>query len=262
MIGKTLFHIWGPFSIQSYGFFIVMGIVISTWLLLKNPRRHTIISTEQFNHTLIVSIVSGIIGGRILYLLEEPPLNFIDSLKIWEGGLSSLGSILGILIVLPIYLKYIKVPIFKFFDLLAIYTPLMQSIARLGCFFAGCCHGMSTTVPWAVIYKDTNSIAPLHKAIHPTQLYSSIALLITFLLMFFIFSNILKKPGQLISTYLIIGSIERFSIDFLRGDRSFLAKQGILSLFSVHQWISILIIILGFLALLTIQKFSKKYKYL
>ena len=83
----------------------------------------------------------------------------------------------------------------------------------------------------------------MHIALHTTQLYSSLLLFIIFLSMYFVFQKIVKKPGQLICIYLILASMERFAVDFWRGDRIFF-NQNSLSLmltrtFSIHQLIAV-----------------------
>jgi len=256
---KELLHIWGPFSIQSYGFFMVLGIAMATWLFMRNPKRKTILSSDQFSKIITFTIFVAIIGGRLLYIFEDNSTikNFWDIFKIWEGGLSSLGSLISILLCVPAYLKYLKIPVINFLDLASIYAPIVESCARLGCFFAGCCYGIETTAPWAVVYTNQGAGAPLYKAIHPTQLYSSFAALLAFIIMRFIFWKKLQKPGQLITAYLMLTSIARFSIDFLRGDRTFFTNTGVLSFLSTSQWISLLITLFSFTTLLLIQKFTK-----
>jgi len=258
-MSKEILHIWGPFSIQSYGLFVVIGLVISICLFLKDPKRKNIISYDNFSKVIVLTVFSAIIGGRILYLIEDFSAisNFWDIFKLWEGGLSSIGSIVAILTVLPIYLKKLKVPFIQFLDLAAIYAPLLESSARIGCFLAGCCYGKETLLPWAVVYTDPTSVAPLHQALHPTQIYSSIAALAIFFLMKFVFAKKLKRSGQLIFSYLMLTSIARFSIDFLRGDQTFFTKTGIISLLSTSQWLSLLICAISFTTIVTIQNVSK-----
>jgi len=259
-MSKELLHIWGPFSIQSYGLFVVIGLAISIWLFLKDPKQKQIISYDNFSKVIVVTIFSAIAGGRILYLIEDygSIASFWDIFKLWEGGLSSIGSILAILIVIPIYLRRLDVPFMPFLDLAAIYAPLLEASARIGCFFAGCCYGKPTNLPWAVVYTDPATVAPLHTAIHPTQIYSSLVALLIFFLMKFVFSKKLKKSAQLAFSYLMLTSIARFSIDFLRGDQTFFTKTGIFSLLSTSQWLSLLLCAISCISIVSIQTFAKK----
>ncbi|HZW60783.1 MAG TPA: prolipoprotein diacylglyceryl transferase [Candidatus Babeliales bacterium] len=234
---RTLVHLYGPFSIHSFGLMIALGLLVFTWLVLRHQGRKKIISSEQLIDVLLIGVVTATIGGRALYIFAEGA-RWDDLLCFWNGGFSILGTVLSLLIVLPWYLYSRSIPILPFFDLVALYAPLMQAISRTGCFFAGCCYGLQTQVPWAIVYSDSESIAPLGTALHPTQLYSSIALLSIFLFLYYICQPLFKKPGQIVSLYLILISIERFSVDFFRGDQEFFANPS-LQLFSINQWIAL-----------------------
>ena len=239
-----ILHICKDLYINSFGLMIVIGIFTSMWLIRRDPRRKKIITIDQLNNILFFGIISSVVGGRIILVLTDP--NEIEStyqmLAFWRGGYSILGSVIANIIVFPIVLHFYKISIPKFFDLICTYMPLMQSISRIGCFLAGCCHGKTTNLPWAVTYNDQYSAAPLGISIHPTQLYSSIFLFCIFLFLYFANKHIFTKTGQITKWYLILMSIERFTIDFLRDDRVF-PKNKMLDMFSNHQWMSILIII-------------------
>lgn len=259
-MSKEILHIWGPFSIQSYGLFVAIGIALAIWLFLKNPKRKHIITHDNFSKVIVLTVCSAIIGGRILYLIEDCSsiASFWDFFKIWEGGLSSLGSIIAVLLVLPLYLRRLRVPLVPFLDLAAIYAPLIESVARIGCFLAGCCYGKETIVAWAVTYTNHDCLAPLYKPLHPTQIYSSIAALAIFALMKWVCSKKLVESGQLILSYLMLTSIARFSIDFLRADQTFFATTGLFSILSTSQWISLLLCAISCTTIVVIQVFSKE----
>lgn len=94
----TLLHIYGPFSIHSFGLMIALGLFVCTWLLKRDRACNTLISEETLLDTLIVGIISGTVGGRLLYCLSSPPMeHWIDYVKIWDGGFSILGTIIAIL---------------------------------------------------------------------------------------------------------------------------------------------------------------------
>ncbi len=188
----------------------------------------------------MMSILAGCIGGRLLEVISEPLLypHWYDWFALWQGGFSVLGSIIGIIITLPFYLKKIHVPIIPLFDLVAIYAPLCQSIARLGCFTAGCCYGVATHGICAVIYTNPHTLAAHGIPIHPTQLYSSALLFGIFLFMYFIAQKICTKNGQLFTTYLILAALERFVVDFWRADRIMISNM-----MSFHQLVALCIII-------------------
>jgi phosphatidylglycerol:prolipoprotein diacylglycerol transferase len=216
-----LIHIYGPFGIQSYGLFIALAIVITIAAIRRDKRFAQLHLEPVYLNITVVSIIAACVGGRLLDVLSDSVsyTHWYDALALWNGGFSVLGAILGIITIAPLYLRKINIPILPTCDLVAIYAPLLQAIARLGCFTAGCCYGTPTHSFLSVIYTNTESFAPYGIVIHPTQLYSSVFLLSIFLFIYFVGQKLFKKPGQLFSLYLALVSAERFVVDFWRADR-------------------------------------------
>lgn len=203
---------------------------------------------------MVYGIASGGIGARLLWLFSN--LNEINNpleiASIWEGGLSVLGSIIGVLCMLTVYLSRHKIPLLPFLDLIATYAPLLQSIARLGCFFAGCCYGKICTQAWGIVYTDLGSFAPLNQALHPTQLYSAGALFALFILLVFMARNLSLRTGSIFSFYLAGAGLERFVVDFFRADQEWL--PGGLRLFSLHQCIALGLVACGLVIYILIAR--------
>jgi phosphatidylglycerol:prolipoprotein diacylglycerol transferase len=235
-----LIHLHGPLGIHSYGLFIALGIIVGIAAARYNKRFTQLHLENTFLDIIMVSILAGVIGGRLLEIISEPFLypHWYDWFAFWQGGYSILGTIIGIIIVVPLYLKKINVPIVPLFDLAAIYAPLCQSIARLGCFTAGCCYGITTNSIFAVIYTNPTSLAPCHTPIHPTQLYSSVVLMSIFFCIYFIGQRICKKNGELFTMYLTLAGLERFFVDFWRADRIMIGN-----FLSFHQIVALCIIV-------------------
>lgn len=257
---RELCHIWGPFSIYSYGLAIAIGVIVFTYFALRHPWRSQIISQDKFIEIVALGLIIGILGGRILFILNSFHRfdHWTEIFDLWSGGLSILGSIIAILIVIPCYLHYLKIPILKFFDLAALFAPLIHAIARLGCFMAGCCYGKPTNLPWAITYTDQLSDAPLHIPLHPTQLYMSASYFIIFLFFYFVLQKRLKTPGLLLLAYLMSESVLRFSIDFLRDDREYFAWDTTHYL-TAHQWIALGIFVISLGGLL-LMRYTNKAK--
>lgn len=237
---RELIHIYGPFSIYSYGVAIAIGLLMFMWLMQQHPQFKKLNLAQHFASIMSIGVLAGFVGGRLLEILSTPEgsLNFSNFFEFWKGGFSILGTIICVLITLPIYLHYANIPIVPFLDLVAINAGILQSIARTGCFFAGCCYGIPTKVAWAVCYTDPNTSAPLGILMHPTQLYSSAIFFGIFLLMYFVLQYKLTKPGQLASIYLMFASSERFFVDFLRANRVFVSIKA-WSIFSINQWVAL-----------------------
>lgn len=253
-MNPSLFHIYGPIYIQSYGLAIAVGLIIFIWLIQKHPRFKQLHLEQSFTDILFVGIIAGIVGGRLLYILTEGPVtSWVDVIAIWQGGFSILGTIIAILLVVPWYIRYRNVPILPFFDLIAIHAGLLQAISRLGCFCAGCCYGSATYMPWGVCYTDPHSFAPLGVVIHPAQLYSVIGLLCIFLFMYYVAQKRLHFSGQLASCYVMLESIERFIVDFWRADQVYFYWDTY-HILSANQIIAMMLSILGFTGMIYFTK--------
>ena len=233
-----LFHIYGPVWIQTYGVMIAFGFFAFLFLSLRHPIRKKYLSQEQYLNLLFIGLASGIVGGRILYIIANPKefaSNWIEAFYPWIGGFFVLGSILGVLITVPLYLRCTKTPILPLLDLASLYAPVFQAIARFGCLGAGCCYGAAApTLWWAITFAHPDSSAPCNVALHPTQLYTSIASLVIFFILRASAKKLLATPGTLLFFYLILENMSRITIDFWRGDR----HPFVASLFNGHAQLS------------------------
>ena len=258
MMRRELLHLCGPFSIYSYGLAIAIGLMVFTMLCLKNKTITRIISTEKFIETVGLSLIVGLSGARILYLLNSWHRieSFGEIFAVWSGGLSALGGIIAILIIIPWYLKYIKVPALPLLDVAALNAPLLHAISRLGCFMAGCCYGRPSNVFWAITYTDVDSEAPMNIPLHPTQLYTALLLLITFFIFRYIIYKRVTTPGFMLMIYLMAEAIIRFSMDYVRDDIEYFTWDT-RHIFSAHQWISIAMFCTS-LAGMVILRYTKK----
>lgn len=256
-------HIYGPLYLNCYGLAIFCGILAFSYLIERNKNFELLFPKDKFSNFLLWSILIAIAGGRILYLVEDYSsfVDVFDIFKIWQAGYSFLGSLIALSIFVPLYLRKLNVNIVPFLDLICIYAPLLHSISRIGCFCAGCCHGMPTNMFWGITYTHPDVLIPdVFKfiKIHPTQLYSTLILFLIFCLMYFVYQHKFKIAGQLTSIYLMLATVERFFVDFLRSDQEFFSLP-ILKILSMHQWISVLIFGVAFIWFIKIT-FTKSSK--
>ncbi len=215
---------------------IALGLFTFLYLAVRHPRRKKIMSAETFYEVGFVGLALGIVGGRLLFAIMAPEIyagHWHEVLFPWQGGFSLLGTIIAVVGGLPLYFRRRGVPILPTLDLAAIYAPLLQSISRIGCFLAGCCYGSACNLAWAVRYTHPDSLAPLGVFLHPTQLYSSLASFTIFIVMRFALDARLKKPGQLIFSYLCLEGLARFTVDFWRSDQTGAYQLLALGIFGV-----------------------------
>lgn len=241
---SELVHIYGPFSIHSFGVMIALGLLLFVWVAGKHSLRIHTMSLDQFMDLITIGILSGVIGGRLLYVLVEwhSLAHWYDIFAVWQGGFSLLGTVITCGLVVPVYLRIKGIALWPTLDLIGVHAPLLQGISRIGCFFAGCCYGR----PLAGV--------PLLSC-HPTQLYSACMLIAIFFVLRLLYRTGKMRQGQLFGLYLVLMSSERFFVDFFRADQEFLSYAS-LSFFSLHQLISILLGSIGIIICATATKNS------
>jgi len=190
-------------------------------------------------------IFVGYFSARIFsFLFDQRPLSdLLDIVKFWEPGFSILGCIIGIVLVLFLHVYKYRVQGLKLLDRLAIYAPLIQAFGRIGCFFAGCCHGKIVQSTWAIVYTHPESAALLYVPLYPAQLCSSFILFGIFALFYFVLQYRFKTPGILACFYLCIASLERFLLDFVRYD--YVGSSVGLVMLSQQQILALIMMCLG-----------------
>ena len=258
----------GPILIYSYGLMIGIGVILAMWLSEKNGKKEGLNPLKILDLMLVVFLAS-VVGGRLARVSldwSDYVSNPLKIFKIWEGGFDFYG---GLILALPIgiwYLQRNKLPVLNTIDLVITYVPLAHAFGRVGCFLEGCCYGTLTTVPWAVRFPKWFSArdgiigtpafiqhvnmhliepsATFSLPVHPTQVYSSLCLFIIFFILV-----ILRKykhfNGEILSAYFIFYSIDRFFMEFLRGD----AKKIFFGI-SLYQLCSIAFFIIGITAMI------------
>jgi phosphatidylglycerol:prolipoprotein diacylglycerol transferase len=252
-MSPILFHL-GRFPIYAYGFFIAVGFVAATVLAALRIRKSNIkISFENGIDLFFYKVLSAFLGSRILYVL----LNFdffrqhpLQMFKIWGGGLVFYGGLIPAAMVSFWVMKRRRLPVWKLADLISPLIALGLSFGRIGCFLAGCCYGKETSLPWAVVFRNPDSLARLNVPLHPTQLYDAA----NGLVLFFFLTWVEKRKtfdGQTFWFFLFLYAMTRFFIEIFRGDpRGFLFAD----LLSTSQVIGILLAIFSLCMLFYMKK--------
>jgi len=177
---------------------------------------------KHVENLFLICVLSAIVGSRMFHVLfEEPRYYFSNPMKIyavWEGGYTLFGGILTAMLGMFLYCRWKKLEFFQYGDIAAPTTAIGICIGRLGCFFAGCCWGTPTNLPWAVTFTNPDAFTTVKNIpLHPAQLYESFS---TFLLYLFLTWRFKTRHyyGQIFFEGLLIYSIIRFGVEFFRGD--------------------------------------------
>ncbi len=225
----VLFQI-GNFTIYTYGVFVATGFLLGLAVAVREARRAGE-NPELFIDMALYVLLGAVIGSRALYVLiswDEFAANPLQVFMIWKGGLVFYGGLAVAIIVCYWYTRRYRIPFLKTLDICAPSLALGHSVGRIGCFFAGCCYGKTTSFPWAVTFTHPRSLAPLNVPLHPVQLYSSFNAFLIFLILI-----VLRKrqsfDGQIAFTYVFIYAVTRFVLEFYRGDPRGFVLGGTLS---------------------------------
>ena len=150
--------------------------------------------------------MASLLGARLLYVLIEYKYfidNPLEAFKIWKGGLVFYGGMIAAMAAGLIYIRKHDMPLWRVGDIVAPSLAIGQAIGRWGCFFAGCCYGVKTDVPWAITFTNPKSLAPLDIPLHPTQIYLSLNALVIFGILMWLLKR-KSFDGQVLWTYGIL----------------------------------------------------------
>jgi len=217
-----LFRI-GNFPINTYGLFLAVAFLAAIFITVRLAARDGL-PKEKIYDLCLWLLLSSLIGSKLLMLLTEPeyrqhPL-LLFSLDFLRSGGVFYGGLLGAIIAGYVMMRRWKLPWWKTADACAPGIALGNVFGRLGCFFAGCCWGKPTTLPWGVSFPPEGheiTGVPVGVHLHPTQLYESFSMVFVFLFLLWLHKR-KKFSGQVILAYAMIYSTVRFLIEFVRDD--------------------------------------------
>ncbi len=242
------------FEIRWYSLAYIVGILLG-WFLSKKFFISELKVKEKFDDYLTYLILGLIIGGRLGYVVfynfEFYVNNLLDILKIWQGGMSFHGGVIGIIIASYFFAKRNSQSSFSYLDIVSFVAPIGIFFGRIANFINSELYGIETNVSWAVQFTKVDNLYR-----HPTQLYEAFfeGVVLFLVLLYFKNKSFSKKPGFISSIFLVFYSIFRFAIEFLRVPDDQLGY--LLFNLTMGQLISIFFLIIG--CYLLISKYENK----
>jgi phosphatidylglycerol:prolipoprotein diacylglycerol transferase len=192
---------------------LMLAFAAGIAIAMERAGRYRIDPLSVIDLSLFV-LVGSILGSRALYVAlnwSEFAGNPRAVLNVWEGGLAFYGGLIGGTLGGLVFARWRKVRLRVLADLVAPSIAFGYSIARLGCFLNGCCHGGPTHLPWGVVFSDSASLGP----VHPTQLYSAFASWLAGVALLTIAPRV-RASGHVMLWYLVLSSVERIFTEFFR----------------------------------------------
>jgi phosphatidylglycerol:prolipoprotein diacylglycerol transferase len=241
-VNPEIFHI-GSFAVRWYGLLFASSFLFG-YIILQKIFKNENLGDSVLDKLTVYVAIGVIVGARLGHCLFYEPGYYlshpVEILKIWHGGLASHGAFIGIITAIWLFVRKEKKDFTWAIDRVAIVVALSGFFIRMGNLMNSEIYGVETTVPWGFVFLRNGETAPKH----PTQIYEALAYLSIFCTLLWIYWR--KKgeyiQGILISLVLILSSVARFFIEFLKEDQ--VAFEASMKL-NMGQLLSIPFIILG-----------------
>ena len=203
-------------EIRWYSLAYITGILLG-WVLSKKIFISIPSLKEKFDDFITYIILGIIVGGRlgyvIFYNLEYYSNNLTDVFKVWQGGMSFHGGLIGVIAVSIWFSKKNNQDSFSYLDVVSIVAPIGIFFGRIANFINSELYGIETDMPWAVKFIQIDNLYR-----HPSQLYEAFfeGLILFFILIYFRNKGFMKISGLISSLFLVFYSTFRFVIEFYR----------------------------------------------
>ena len=224
------------FHIYFYGILIMLGVVAAAFLGQAEAKRRGL-NPDYIWDALFWIVLAGIVGARLWHIFSPPPsmvaqgittewylTHPLDMINIRNGGLGIPGAIIGGVLALWIYCRNKKISFLTLTDTVMPGVALAQAIGRWGNFFNQELYGKPTNLPWKIYIDPAHRVQGYqnYNYFTPLFLYESLWNLLNMAVLLWVARRFEKwlKPGDIFYMYMIMYSIGRFFLEFLRVDAS------------------------------------------
>ncbi|MXW43807.1 MAG: prolipoprotein diacylglyceryl transferase [Candidatus Dadabacteria bacterium] len=239
----------GDFHITSFGAMVAVSFLVAFWVSGMEFERKGM-SRRLHEQGFLACLVGGILGAKLLFLIENIPLSDLISYPmhylLLRGGLTFYGGFFLALFAFFVLTKKHKESFWRVLDATAPALAIAYATGRVGCLLVGDDYGIASTLPWAMPFPKGSP--PTLEAVHPTQIYETIIMSLVFLVLW----KIRKKDrpvGWLASIYLGLAGLERFFIEFIRN-----TTESPISGLSVAQVMALALILIGALKYISLRR--------
>ncbi|MDD3028976.1 MAG: prolipoprotein diacylglyceryl transferase [Alphaproteobacteria bacterium] len=245
----------GPLVVRWYALAYLAGLIVGWhWCMAMARRDPKAPRPEMYDAFVVWAVVGVVLGGRLGYVLFYNVAQYrndpLEIFRIWHGGMSFHGGILGVIAAAYLFTRIKKIPFLAFTDLLACVAPVGLGLGRLANFVNGELFGRATDLPWGVVFPRGGSVAR-----HPSQLYEAFFEGLVLLAVMIFLSRkpaIRARPGVLSGVFLLLYGTFRFGVEFFREPD---AQLGFLYFgATMGQMLCVPMILAGMLILVKVSK--------
>ncbi|MCH8685967.1 prolipoprotein diacylglyceryl transferase [Pedomonas mirosovicensis] len=238
----------GPLVVRWYALAYIAGILGGWWLATRMADKPGSPWTRRHIDDFITWVTLGIIiGGRLAYVIFYNLPYYIENpgaiIRLWDGGMSFHGGVIGVGVAILWFCKKYKLNWLRVADYVACVVPIGLGLGRIANFINGELWGRVTTSPVGIIFHTGG---PLPR--HPSQLYEAFLeglVLLAILLVLFYRTNARLMPGRLSGAFLLFYGIFRFAVEFVREPDSQLAEFTAMTGLHMGQWLCVPMILGG-----------------
>src|SRR5262245_21476730 len=223
----------GQITVYTYGVLLAAAYLLGLKFAMVRAQARGLDSVRVLDLGIYI-IISALIGAKLLLLVTDfrtfraDPAELLTLAR--SGGVFYGGLILAVIVALW-YIMRSGLPLWTTCDVFAPGIALGHVVGRFGCFFAGCCFGKPTTMPWGIVFTDPFAAAnvgtPLGVHLHPTQLYEAGAELLILGVLLLAERRRERFAGFTFWLYILLYAISRYIIEIFRGD-----DRGTVGIFS------------------------------
>jgi phosphatidylglycerol:prolipoprotein diacylglycerol transferase len=243
----------GPLAVRWYGLMYLVGFV-AAYYLAKSRLARTGWTEDDLSDLLFWGFMGVILGGRIGYVLFYQFSYFLSDplylFKIWEGGMSFHGGLLGVLTAIFFFAKKKQSTFLEVGDFVAPLVPIGLGAGRIGNFLNAELWGRTTDVPWGIIFPAAGNIAR-----HPSQLYQFALEGVVLFTIVWLYSKQPRGTGAVGGMFLLCYGVFRFIVEFFREPDAHLGLYA--TGLSQGQYLSVPMVLLGAYLIYRAQKTIK-----
>jgi phosphatidylglycerol:prolipoprotein diacylglycerol transferase len=240
---------WGDddsyFPVRMFGVMVILGFLAGTWVVSRRLKRQGVMEPQDAFDFCFYLLAVGIAGSRVTYIVQNFDQfrgQFLKVFAIWQGGLVWYGGMAASVLFALWWLWRKKLPVLVCADAAAMGVALAHAIGRMGCFFAGDDYGRKilaedgspivsaehapwyavqfprhTPDDWRSAYSETPASFSAPYWLHPVQIYMALGNLVVFVALLAVAKRA-RRPGVVAAWYLFLYPVNRFVVEFWRGD--------------------------------------------
>lgn len=206
----------GPLAIHWYGLLYLVAFAVCWWLGRRRAAApHSVLTPAQVDDLIFYIAIGVVAGGRLGYMLFYGWTQWLSDplavLRVWEGGMSFHGGLLGVIFAMVLYSRRQQIDLLCLADAVAPVVPVGLLCGRLGNFINGELWGRPTDLPWGMVFPGAG---PLPR--HPTQLYEALLEGVVLFAILWTYSARPRPPGAVAGAFLLFYGLFRVAVELVR----------------------------------------------